>query len=75
MTGNPHSRALEQPKTFQAIAESIAPRNITDDEYALIKELRAMFNRGKHLQMLVGIRDGKYQVYYVSPHSTLTGGK
>jgi hypothetical protein len=71
MTGDPHTTV----NTFQAIVRSPAPKtpvSISTEEYGIIQELRRLLNEGKHHQMMIGFRDGKYYVYHVNLHTTLT---
>lgn len=74
MTGIPHADTKQQPaSTFQAIVASSTPRKvlISETEYALLQELRNLFDKGKHHLMQIGYRDGKYFVYHVCLHTTL----
>lgn len=65
MNGQPHN-------TFQAIIKSTeyTPVEITENEYKLIKELRRLFDLGKHHQMMVGQREGKYLIYHINLHTS-----
>lgn len=67
MNGQPHVE-----NTFRAIikaSESISVE-ISENEYKIIKEMRRLFDLGKHHQLVIGQRDGKFLIYHINLHTS-----